>query len=393
MLHILSHLGAAVNITGDTVTIDMEELTTNIIPDETAKKIRGSIFIMGAVLSRTGFVKLPYPGGCAIGSRPIDIHIRALQNIGAKITEKDGHIECEIKKQKGKRQRIIYLDFPSVGATENVILAAALGRGIVRIVNAAMEPEIVDLCDFINACGGKITGAGTNTITIDGARELRGVEYTPIPDRISTGSYMIAAAACGGDITLKNVVPHHNGNLLEKLKTLGCEITATENSLRIICNKTKKIKAKNFNIHTAPYPGFPTDLQSQFAVLSALTKGHTTITENLFENRFRYAEELRKLGADITVDTKFARIRGTERFHAIFTPHICPAAYEKDAPADCDGVTLSAADLRGGVALVIAALAASGTSTVTNAEYIYRGHEDIVRDLRGVGANIIRIDN
>lgn len=391
MLKILSTLGCVINIRDDTVSIDTDNITSTQIPEELAGRIRGSIFIMGALLARNGFVKLPFPGGCAIGSRPIDMHISALQKIGVRIKESKTHIECRKKPQKD-RHETVYLDFPSVGATENIILAAVLGSGTYRIVGAAAEPEVADLCSFLCACGAEISGIGTNDITIKAVSALHGTEYTPIPDRINTGSYLIAVCAAGGKVLLKNTVPQHNANLIDKLKTLGAKIKTTQNTIRITCTKPPHLRKRNFNIHTAPYPGFPTDLQSQFAALAAVTHGHTVINENLFENRFRYADELRKLGADITVIGSRAKITGGADLRAAATPHICPVAYaQKPIPA-CDGTVLNAEDLRGGVALVIAGLAAPGTTTVTNAEYIYRGHADIVRDLLNVGANIIRIE-
>jgi UDP-N-acetylglucosamine 1-carboxyvinyltransferase len=248
------------------------------------------------------------------------------------------------------------------------------------------------------AIGGTFTitnaSTGTNTITITGVKELHGVEYTPIPDRIITGSYLIAVVCCGGNVTLKNVVPKHNENLIDKLKSAGAIIKAAENELQISYDKkTAKQTRINFNIHTASYPGYPTDLQSQFAVLSCVTKGQTVITESIFENRFRYCPELQKMGAKIAVTANKAVIKGVNTLTAVSTPHICPIAYMKNRTAVCDGLVLTATDLRGGVALVIAGLTADGTTTIENAEYIYRGHADIVRDLVGIGANIIRTDD
>ncbi|MDR1917868.1 MAG: hypothetical protein LBQ05_02665, partial [Christensenellaceae bacterium] len=274
MLKILSHLGCVIKIKGDTVLIDATEIKTNVIPDEIAKKIRGSIFIMGALLARTGSVKMPYPGGCAIGTRPIDIHITALKQIGVRIKSTKTHIECvsHNKQPDGNREhfeprnrridlmgntptreprgkceprenknnkniKTIYLDFPSVGATENIILATVLRKGKYRIINAATEPEVTDLCNFLTACGGNIVGIGTKEITVTGVPELHGCEYTPMPDRINTGSYLIAAVCCGGCVTLQNVVPQHNGNLLEKLKSIGAKIKTTENTIQITYKK------------------------------------------------------------------------------------------------------------------------------------------------------------
>jgi UDP-N-acetylglucosamine 1-carboxyvinyltransferase len=392
MLHILSSLGCAVTVKNDILSIEVNKITKSDIDTELGKKIRGSVFIMGALLARTKTITLPYPGGCAIGNRPIDIHTDALRKIGVKIKESKSYLRAMWKQTNAAKMKELFFDFPSVGATENLILATALGNKTYKFVGVAKEPEIIDLCNFLNSCGANITGAGTDTITVAGVGDLHGCEYIPIPDRINTGSYLIAAAAAGGDVTLQNVIPQHNGNLISKLKLLGAKINVpAKNTLRIVCSRPTR-RFACINIHTAPYPGFPTDLQSQFAVLAAITKGQTTITETLFENRFRYADELAKLGAKITVRANKAVITGVPQLSALSTPNICPEAYITASRINCDGIILNAADLRGGVALVIAGLCAKGTATIENAEYIYRGHADIVKDLSSLGANIIRID-
>ena len=343
---------------------------------------------MGALLARLGKVELPFPGGCAIGSRPIDLHLTLLRQIGVKCHYYGDTITATYRPHRHKQPTILTLDFPSVGATENIIQATTLGiPGNTYIIHgAAKEPEIVDLCQFLTCCGAQIQGAGTDTITIRSVANLHGTDYTPIPDRINTGSYLIAVAATGGDVTLTNTVPHHNLNLINKLKMMGAKITTTKDSIHMIMQKRR---TANFHIHTAPYPGFPTDLQSQFCVLTALTKGQSTITENLFENRFRYVSELVKLGARITVTRNQAQIKGVNALSGTPTSQLCPSSYQIPDPASCTGTTVTAHDLRGGVALVIAGLAATGTTTVDNAEYIALGHEDIVRDLRQFGANIV----
>ena len=391
MLHILAKLGCRINLQGDTVKIDVNELTTHIIDREAAPKIRGSIFVMGALLSRLGRVQLPFPGGCAIGSRPIDLHLTLLRQIGVKCHVCRDTITATYIPRVRRKPTILALDFPSVGATENIIQATALGvAGNTYIIHGvAKEPEVVDLCQFLNQCGAQIDGAGTDTITIHSVANLHGTTYTPIPDRINTGSYLIAAAVVGGDITLTNTNPAHHVNLLNKLKSVGARITVTKDSIRLIM---KRRHAYRFNVHTAPYPGFPTDLQSQFCVLVALTKGRSLITENLFENRFRYVPELTKLGAQITVVGNQARINGVTAFTAQPTAPLCPSSYQIPAAETCHGTIVTAHDLRGGVALVIAALAANGTTTVDHAEYIARGHHDIVKDLRQLGANIVALD-
>jgi len=391
MLHILADLGCIVNIQGDTVKIDVNELYTHVINRELAPKIRGSIFVMGALLSRLGKVELPFPGGCAIGSRPIDLHLTLLRQIGVKCHCRNNTIIATYQPRRHHKPTILALDFPSVGATENIIQATALGIvGNTFIIHgAAKEPEVVDLCNFLNQCGAQIKGAGTDTITIHSVATLHGTDYTPIPDRINTGSYLIATAVTGGDVTLTNTIPAHQTNLLNKLKAAGAKITIHDDTIRIIMNRRR---AHHFNIHTAPYPGFPTDLQSQFCVLTALTKGRSTITENLFENRFRYVPELNKLGAQINVVHNQALIKGVSALSAAPTSHLCPSSYQIPHPQDCRGTTVTAHDLRGGVALVIAGLAARGTTTIEHAEYIYRGHQNIVKDLRQLGANIVALD-
>ena len=391
MLHILAKLGCVVNIQGNTVKIDVHELNTHMIDREAAPKIRGSIFVMGAMLSRLGKVQLPFPGGCAIGNRPIDLHLTLLRQIGVKCHCTHDTITATYTPRHHRKPTILTLDFPSVGATENIIQATALGiAGNTYIIHGvAKEPEVVDLCNFLNQCGAHIEGAGTDTITVHSVPTLHGTTYTPIPDRINTGSYLIATAVAGGDVTLTNTVPAHQINLINKLKAAGAKITTTADSIHIVMNRRRPC---HFNIHTAPYPGFPTDLQSQFCVLVALTKGRSTITENLFENRFRYVPELTKLGAQITVNRNQAQIKGVLRLSATPTSHLCPSSYQIPDPQTCLGTTVTACDLRGGVALVIAALGATGTTTVEHAEYIYRGHQDIVKDLRQLGANIVALD-
>lgn len=391
MLHILARLGCIVNRQDSTVKIDNLGLQTHVIDAHAAPKIRGSIFVMGAMLSRMGKVELPFPGGCAIGKRPIDIHLTLLRAIGVKCHYTKNSIVATYKPRRHRRPVILNLDFPSVGATENIIQATALGIiGNTYIIHgAAKEPEVVDLCNFINQCGGNIEGAGTDTITIHSVTNLHGTIYKPIPDRINTGSYLIAAAVTGGDVILSNTNPEHNLNLICKLKNIGAQITTSKDTIHIIM---KRRRPYHFNVHTAAYPGFPTDLQSQFCVLASLTKGRSTINENLFENRFQYAPELNKLGAQITISRNQAQIKGVTELIAKPTSNLCPSSYQIPNPESCTGTILTAHDLRGGVALVIAGLAAQGTTTIKNAEYIYRGHQDIVKDLRQLGANIVALD-
>ena len=391
MLHILADLGCTINVRGDTVKIDVDELNTHIINRQAAPKIRGSIFVMGALLSRLGKIELPFPGGCAIGNRPIDLHLTLLRQIGVKCHCNRDTIIATYQPHRHRQPTVLTLDFPSVGATENIIQATALGitENTYIIHGVAKEPEVVDLCNFLNQCGAKIQGAGTDTITIQSVAKLHGTTYTPIPDRINTGSYLIATAVTGGDVTLTNTVPGHQLNLINKLKAIGAKISIRDDTIHIV---VKQKHSFQFNIHTAPYPGFPTDLQSQFCVLLTLIKGRSSITENLFENRFRYVPELVKLGAKITINRNQAQITGIKTLSATPTPNLCPSSYLIPNTKICLGTTVTAHDLRGGVALVIAGLATQGTTTITNAEYIYRGHQDIVKDLRQLGANIVAID-
>ena len=353
--------------------IDTRDIEYNTVNPEIAGKIRGSIFVLGAILGRFGRATVPYPGGCAIGSRPIDLHLQGLRDLGVNVTERNELIECTDKSTA--RDRVVYLDFPSVGATENLIMASVRGRSRVKITGCAREPEVEDLCNFLVACGAKICGIGTDTIIIHGVKSLSAVTYTAIPDRINTGSYLIAVAACGGSVTITDAEPKHNANLISKLKKMGCEITTTADTISITAVRRPRALG---TVHTAPYTGFPTDLQSQLCALCAVSRGVTAVTENLFENRFKFVPELTKLGARFCVGTKSVTVSGVRALNASF---------DEDAP-----VNLYAADLRGGVAIVIAALTANGKSVVHNAEYIYRGHAAIERDLAGLGANIIRID-
>ena len=366
MLHILAGLGVRVTREGGDLIVDSRSMTGFDATAVEARAIRGSIFLLGSILGRFRAAKIAYPGGCEIGNRPIDLHIQGLRDVGVNVRERGGFIVCNSRKARGG---VVHLDFPSVGATENLILQSVVGRNTVRIINAAKEPEVVDLANFLNACGGRVRGAGTSTIVVDGVGRLAGCTYSCIPDRIIAGSYMIAVAAAGGEVTLTNARAAHNESLITKLTKAGCRITCFDDKINIESDGLRKTSL--VSIQTSPYPGFPTDLQSQIAVLQAVSRGVSAITENLFESRFKYVPELVKMGAKVTVRDRTAIITGV--------PHL-------------DAAQVSATDLRGGAALVIAALAADGVTEITNAEYIYRGHQAIERDLAGVGANIMRID-
>jgi len=367
MLHILASLGVVCKWQGSDLIVDSRNMSGIDASGVEARAIRGSIFLLGGILGRFKTARVALPGGCAIGNRPIDLHIQGLRDIGVSVHERGGFIVCNSKRARGG---VVHLDFPSVGATENLILASVVGRNSVRIINAAKEPEIVDLANFLNACGGRVRGAGTSTIVIEGVRALAGCTYTPIPDRIITGSYLIAVAATGGEVTLTNARAGHNESLITKLTKVGCRITVFDDKIHVVCDRTTRLPSL-VSIQTSPYPGFPTDLQSQIAVLQAVSRGTSAITENLFESRFKYVPELSKMGAKVTVRDRVAIITGVPRL---------------------DGASVEATDLRGGVALVIASLVANGVTEIGNAELVYRGHQAIERDLAGVGANIIRID-
>lgn len=368
MLHILSSLGVKCKWQNGDLFVDSREMTgMDASAASQSSAIRGSIFLLGGILGRYKAARVALPGGCAIGNRPIDLHIQGLRDVGVSVAERNGFIMCNSRRARGG---VVHLDFPSVGATENLILASVVGRNTVRIINAAKEPEIVDLANFLNACGGRVHGAGTSTIVIDGVKALLGCTYSPIPDRIITGSYLIAVATVGGEVTLTNARAAHNESLITKLAKIGCRITVFDDKIHIVRDVGRAQSL--VSIQTSPYPGFPTDLQSQIAVLQAVSRGTSAITENLFESRYKYVPEITKMGAKIAVRDRVAIITGV--------PKLTSAA-------------VAATDLRGGVALVIAAMAADGVTEISNAEYIYRGHQAIERDLAGVGANIIRVDD
>ncbi len=331
-------------------------------PYELVRKIRASFLIMGPLLARNGIVRISFPGGCAIGNRPIDLHLKGLEVLGAQIKQTGGDIIA-----KGKLTgRHVYLDFPSVGATENLIMAASLAKGITYIENAALEPEIVDLADFINSMGGKITGAGTNIIKIEGVDKLTGSTYTPIPDRIEAGTYMVAAAASRGEITIANVIPEHLKAISAKLRESGAEVTEKADQI----NVRGPNKIKPVYIKTLPYPGFPTDMQAQFMAYLSCAEGSSVITESVFENRFMHVPELCRLGANIKIEGRTAIIKGVNKL---------------------DGAIVKATDLRAGAALCIAALMARGETTITESEHIDRGYERIVDKLNTLGVDIHQI--
>lgn len=372
MTKILENLGAKVETScpdGEihnncNLTIDCGNLCSSAISQELASCLRSSIFSLGSILGKQKKAKVAYPGGCAIGARPIDLHIKGLKALNVKIIDKHGYLTCDGSNMRGG---VVNLDFPSVGATENIMLAATKTKGTTKIINAAKEPEIVDLANFLNKFGAKIYGAGTSTVTIEGVECLGGGTYTPIPDRIIAGTYLIAALAIGGEVEFQNFRPEHNQALLEKVKQTNAKIKIKNNTLYVKIDGRPKAISK---IETSPYPGYPTDLQAQMLALQTISKGTSIVVENLFETRFKHVPELVKMGAEITVKDRTAIIRGVEKLY---------------------GANIEAADLRGGVALAIASLAASGHSTLSNVNLIDRGYYKFEETFSLLGADIKRI--
>ena len=364
MLKILTEVGCEIKRKKDVAVIDSSNAVSHEIPARLTKELRSSVFMLGSILTRFHRAKISYPGGCDIGLRPIDLHLSGLKRLGVKIVEKDGYIHCEAERLKGAE---MLLDFPSVGATENIILAAVKAEGITVIRNAAKEPEIVDLQRFLNEMGANVRGAGGGTVVIEGVKRLHGVDYTPIGDRIEAGTYLIAVASCGGEAVVEGVSAENIAALLHKLRENGCKIH-TKND-KILLWSDGHLKSVGL-VETMPFPGFPTDLQAQYSALSCTAKGSTLVVENLFETRYRYAAELKRMGADITVRDRSALIRGVEKLH---------------------GASVTASDLRGGAALVLAALKAEGQSSVLDLSHIDRGYADLEGKMRLLGAKIKRV--
>lgn len=364
MAQILRELGAKVEFNGQDVTIDSSNASNHEISSTLTKELRSSVFMLGSLLTRFHHAVIAYPGGCDIGLRPIDLHLSALKRLGVKIKERDGCIFCECDKLHGAE---IVLDFPSVGATENILLAAVKADGRTIVQGAAKEPEIVDLMNFLNAMGAKVRGGGTDVIEIEGVKTLGGVTYRPVKDRIEAGTFLIACAVCGGEIEVTGVSAENVRMLLHKLRENGCKIHAKNGKIRI--ESTGRLNC-NRRIETMPFPGFPTDLQAQATALNCGASGGALIVENLFETRFKFVPELKKMGADVEVKSRSAFVRGVNRLH---------------------GASLTAGDLRGGAALVIAALGAEGTSEVSDLFHIDRGYSDFEAKLSKLGADIRRV--
>lgn len=364
MLEILEHLGASVVFQDDSVIIDCTNINESTIPIELANKIRSSIFSLGSILSRQKKAKVAYPGGCNIGARPIDLHIKGLKCLGVNIVERHGYIYCNGENMKAGT---ISLDFPSVGATENIMLASVFLKGRTKIINCAKEPEIVDLANFLNKMGAKVFGAGTSTIIIEGVERLHGVEYTPIGDRIIAGTYVIATCMCGGKVTLNNVNSEHIYALLNKLENSTCKVHSHSDKITISALGKPKCISK---IETRPFPGFATDLQPQIVAMLSIANGTSVVVENLFESRFRHISELKKLGADIITKENTAIIKGVSKLY---------------------GAELNVYDLRGGAGAVLAGLVSEGYTTISDIYHIDRGYYEMEKDLQKLGAEIERI--
>lgn len=365
MIKILESIGCKVNYTEDTLVVDSSNITSMEIDENYVQKMRSSIIIMGAMIGRLNYTKISYPGGCAIGSRPIDLHLKAITQLGVRIEEGNGFLRCYRDKLEGAS---INFEFPSVGATENAILAAIKAKGITKIYNAAREPEIEDLQNFLNSMGAKVKGGGTSYIEIEGVEKLHSVEHNVIPDRIALGTYMVASAITGGKLEIDNIIASHMEPICDKLRLAGCEIEYKNSGL--ILNAPKRIQAIDI-VRTAPHPGFPTDMQAQLMTLITLSEGTSIFHETIFENRFMHCAELNRMGANIKyVTDNVCMVKGVKKLHA---------------------ANVTSPDLRGGAALVIAALTTEGASQISNIYHVERGYEDFENILIGLGADITKI--
>ena len=365
LLNILQEMGANVRtINRTTVEIDCTRIRDQRVPEELARKIRASYYLIGALLSRFGKAEVPMPGGCDFGTRPIDQHIKGFAAMGADVDVASGYISSHAKGGKMTGANV-YLDIVSVGATMNIMIAAVLAEGMTVIENAAREPHIVDLANFLNSMGANIMGAGTDVIKIRGVERLKGGNYSIIPDQIEAGTYMAAVAAAGGEVRITNVIPKHLECITAKLLEMGVEVEEEDEA--VIVRRDPSQELHRTNVKTMPYPGFPTDMQPQIAAVLCLAKGTSVLTEGVWDNRYRYVGEFRRMGAQIQVDGKIAIIEGIDHY---------------------TGASINACDLRAGAAMVIAGLAAQGTTEIGTIHHIERGYEDIVRKLSGVGADI-----
>lgn len=364
---VLKCLGLAVKCSPEknVLDIDSTSITSYEAPYELVRTMRASFLVMGPLLARIGKARISMPGGCAIGARPIDIHLKGFEALGVKIEQGHGYIEASAP--EGLKGTSIYFDFPSVGATENIMMAASLAEGTTILENVAEEPEIVDLANYLNKMGAKIRGAGTDTIRIEGVDKLHGADYTIIPDRIEAGTYMIAAAMTGGDVVVENVLPEHQKPLIAKLREAGAVVEEDIDKVRVI----GKNPLKAVSIKTLPYPGFPTDMQAQMMAMMVIAEGRSKVTETVFENRFMHVVELNRMGAQISTEGRSAVI---------------------DGPCKLTGCDVRATDLRAGAAMILAGLVAEGTTRIGDLHHIDRGYENIVAKLKNLGADIERVD-
>ncbi|MBR6711497.1 MAG: UDP-N-acetylglucosamine 1-carboxyvinyltransferase [Selenomonadaceae bacterium] len=346
--------------------VDATSIENITAPYDLVRRMRASFLIMGPLLARLGRAKISLPGGCAIGTRPIDLHLKGFEALGAKISIGHGYIEAIAP--EGLKGAQIYLDFPSVGATENILMAASMAQGQTIIENPAQEPEIVDLANYLNIMGAKIRGAGTNVIKVEGVSKLIARDYTIIPDRIEAGTYMIAAAMTQGDVYIANAISEHLKPVIAKLKEAGVKVVEDVDGIRVICDR----RPRAVDIKTLPYPGFPTDMQAQFMAMLTIANGTSVVTETVFENRFMHVDELRRMGARIKIDGRTSIVEGQERL---------------------TGCQVKATDLRAGAAIVLAALVAEGETQVGYIHHIDRGYDNLVQKLVSLGADIRRIDN
>lgn len=348
-----------------TLVIDASHLTSTSAPYDLVRRMRASFLVMGPLLARKGHAKISLPGGCSIGARPIDLHLKAFEAMGAVINLENGDIEASV--ENGLKGAQIYLDFPSVGATENVLMAASLAEGRTVLENAAEEPEIVDLATYLNSMGANIRGAGTNVIRIEGVKELHGANHSVIPDRIEAGTFMVGAAMTGGNVYVENALSEHLKPLVAKLKEVGATVEEDIDGIRVIGHKP----LRPADIKTLPYPGFPTDMQAQFMALTTICQGTSVITETVFENRFMHVDEFKRMGAKIRIEGRSAIVEGV--------PHL-------------KGADVNATDLRAGAALVLAGLVAEGETKVGYLYHIDRGYDNLVQKLQRLGADIVQVN-
>ncbi|MFE6074354.1 UDP-N-acetylglucosamine 1-carboxyvinyltransferase [Paenibacillus sp. NPDC057886] len=361
---VLESLGAGVTYRDEVITVNAEKLTSCEAPYEWVSKMRASFLVMGPLLTRMGHTRISLPGGCAIGTRPIDQHLKGFEAMGAEISLGQGYIEA--RSQGRLRGAKIYLDVASVGATQNIMMAATLAEGVTVLENAAKEPEIVDLANFLNGMGAKVRGAGTGVIRIEGVEKLSGVKHTVIPDRVEAGTYMAAAAISGGDVYIEGAISDHLGSVIAKMEEMGVTIHPDENGVRVIADRPLKA----VDVKTLPYPGFPTDMQSQMMALLLASEGTSVVTETVFENRFMHVDEFQLMNAEIKVEGRLSIITGN---------------------AKLKGAKVTATDLRAGAALIIAGLVAEGTTEVGGVHHIDRGYVHLAEKLNGLGADIYRI--